>query len=145
MAKKYEVVLKDLRQPDSPVLVVASALTTLRGAESIGANFRRAKWSERRPGVYTIDHLALCVAPMQPDVSEPTQGIPDCIDLLEVITVLAQAPRDRFRRLELYDEPYRDAAERLREFAVALEVGGASDTWDQLGKVCQAVLTRMGE
>lgn len=78
-----------------------------------------------------------------PDVSQTTKGVPDALDIFEVIAVLGKAPRDRFGRLELYDSPYRDAGERLREFACTLEVQGSRDTWDQLANVATAMLERL--
>lgn len=61
MVVNKSVYIRDLREPeDGPRIVVADNLS-LTEARTIQNRFMRLKWTERRPDVYTIDHLALCV------------------------------------------------------------------------------------
>lgn len=59
---KYRLVIKDLRKPagaDNCVKVVGD--TSKRAAEIAQERFTKLRWDQRRPGVLTIDHIALCV------------------------------------------------------------------------------------
>lgn len=60
----HRVVLKDLRAgPSGGIVVVASGMSQ-KEAERIQKLFMKAKWDPRRPGIFTIDHVALCVEPL---------------------------------------------------------------------------------
>lgn len=61
---KYRVVIKSLREPDgrceAPRVVVDSGLS-LTSAASLLKRFPKLRWTERRPGVLTLDHISLVV------------------------------------------------------------------------------------
>lgn len=62
---RYRVVIKDLREamvPGEPQnAVVVGRTLSQREADQMQKRFMRCKWDARRPGVFTIDHVALCV------------------------------------------------------------------------------------
>lgn len=54
------VVIKNLKEPDKPSIVVVSGLSE-KDAVATQKRFTKLKWDLRRPSVYTIDHIALCI------------------------------------------------------------------------------------
>jgi len=61
---RYRVVIKSLRDPPgSDNRVVVNSDLSQAEANSVQKRFAKLKWDERRPGVMTIDHVALCVEP----------------------------------------------------------------------------------
>jgi hypothetical protein len=60
---KQRLVIRDLRQPrDTPPVVIEGSMT-LREAAALQQRFTKLKWDRRRPYVYTIGDIALCVEP----------------------------------------------------------------------------------
>ena len=57
---KYRLVIKDLNTDDR---VVVKSDQYLNDARVIQRRFTKLKWEERRPGVFTIDHIVLIVEP----------------------------------------------------------------------------------
>lgn len=62
---KYRLVIKDLRQPtgEQHVVVVGDSMG-LEEADQMQKRFAKLKWNHRRPGILTIDHVALVVEQM---------------------------------------------------------------------------------
>lgn len=69
---RYRVVIKDLRKPAGPDnrVKIGGDLSRTEAAAT-QKRFAKLKWDERRPGVLTIDHIALCV---EPDVESDASG-----------------------------------------------------------------------
>lgn len=62
--QKYRVVIKDLREPDGrrkASRVVISDGLSQADSQALLKRFPKLKWSERRPGILTIDHIALVI------------------------------------------------------------------------------------
>ena len=71
--------------------------------------------------------------------------VPTCTQLLRCIAAILEAPRDRYGRLEVHAmESSRNAREEMREYAVALKIGGCSDLLEQCAKVARAVIIEEG-
>lgn len=56
---KYRVVIKSLRHPHQRVVVTEQ--NTRANAETVLHRFRKLKWEERRPGVFSIGDVILVI------------------------------------------------------------------------------------
>jgi len=58
---KFKVVLRDLKNPrDGPQIEIGNNLSKTE-AERLQKRFAKLDWEERRPGIMTIDTIALIV------------------------------------------------------------------------------------
>lgn len=65
--------------------------------------------------------------------------------LLTYLVDILETPRDRLGRLDFpqgVDPKHRKAQEKVRELAVAFQVGGCTDTMEQCAKVIRRILQR---
>jgi hypothetical protein len=60
---RHRLVIKDLRKPAGEIGIEVGANLSQKDALDMQRRFIKLKWDERRPGVYTIDHVALVVEP----------------------------------------------------------------------------------
>lgn len=77
-------------------------------------------------------------------VAAKKRAYPKPLALLRCIAAILEAPRDRLGRLDVCTGSARDAREEMREYAVAMGIGGCTDLMEQCAKVARAVLIEEG-